>query len=249
MAGNSKRRLFTAEIMQLKSRGLYSDNGGNGGVADNGVFQDRHNEILEAINSLGEKISGVGQVSASVVDDFKREVHESADMKRELQELSNAILETKKEIATLGHPGQDDDHIIAMTNQLDAVVGDTETATNGILSAAESIDNLADRLRDQAKDEEEGAWVDEIRDQVVKIFEACNFQDITGQRINKVVTTLKFIDERVDRMIDILGGDKEFDGLPLPEEVPENADLALLNGPQLENEKKISQDDIDSLFD
>jgi len=33
---------------------------------------------------------------------------------------------------------------------------------------------------------------EEIQERVVAIFEACNFQDLTGQGISKVMTTMKF---------------------------------------------------------
>jgi len=242
------KRLFSAEIHRMKSRGHVLGAGAGAVVSNDKGAIERHNQLMEAINSLGNKISGMGEVSTTVVGDFKREIHEAAGLRQQLQEMSNAILQTKKEIAAFGHIGEDDDHIITMTSQLDAVVADTEKATNVILSAAESIDCQAERIRGHVKDEEEAGWVDEIRDQVVKVFEACNFQDITGQRINKVVTTLKFIDERVTMMIDILGGKSEFDGLPPPDELPKDEDQKLLNGPQLDEAKKISQNEIDNLF-
>ena len=41
---------------------------------------------------------------------------------------------------------------------------------------------------------------------MISIFEACNFQDLTGQRINKVMTTMKFIEHHINTMMDIWGG-------------------------------------------
>jgi len=40
----------------------------------------------------------------------------------------------------------------------------------------------------------------------VQVFESCNFQDLTGQRISKVVATLKFIETHIIKMMDIWGG-------------------------------------------
>ena len=45
---------------------------------------------------------------------------------------------------------------------------------------------------------------------MIKIFEACNFQDLTGQRITKVVGTLKFIETHIVRMMEIWGGLEAF---------------------------------------
>ena len=78
------------------------------------------------------------------------------------------------------------------------------------------------------------------------MFEACNFQDITGQRISKVVKTLQFIEERVNKMIEIWGEEGFTDVKQDQEE--RDAEAALLNGPQLANQG-VSQADIDKLFD
>jgi chemotaxis protein CheZ len=60
--------------------------------------------------------------------------------------------------------------------QLDAIARDTETATNAIMAAAEAILVLKQR--------------DEIVAEVIKIFEACSFQDIAGQRIRNVIDAM-----------------------------------------------------------
>src|SRR6267154_1076994 len=88
-----------------------------------------------------------------------------------------------------------------------------------------------------------------IQERVVKVFEACNFQDITGQRISKVVGTWKFIEGHVEQMMNIWGGMDAFKEF-LPEAPPERqGDAALLNGPKLEEDVgHVSQDDIDALF-
>ncbi|MCP6151320.1 protein phosphatase CheZ, partial [Klebsiella pneumoniae] len=87
------------------------------------------------------------------------------------------------------------------------VVGDTEAATEEILSAAEEIDALASRLSRNPENARE--VVQEIHDCAVRIFEACNFQDITGQRISKVVGLMQFIEHHVSRMTAIWGGSEE----------------------------------------
>ena len=85
-----------------------------------------------------------------------------------------------------------------------------------------------------------------MRELIIKIFEACNFQDITGQRITKVVTTVKFIEERVNSMINIWGPES-FAEIEVVEAPPTDPDHDLLSGPQLGN-SGVSQDDIDKLF-
>ena len=130
--------------------------------------------------------------------------------------------------------------------ELAAIVSATEHATNGVLSAAELIERTAVKLKAKTDDPEGKADLDGIMDAVVSIFEACNFQDITGQRIGKVVRTLDFIEERVVNMIQTWGAEA-FANLPASVEVPVADEAKLLNGPQLQG-KAISQAEIDALF-
>ena len=46
-----------------------------------------------------------------------------------------------------------------------------------------------------------------LQDAVTQIYEACSFQDITGQRITKVVTTLKAIEGKVAHIISTFGAE------------------------------------------
>lgn len=168
-------------------------------------------------------------------------------LRLELQHLHHAIEHTKREIAVLGRKGSTQAPLTTASHELDAVVQATEGATNVILAAAEHIDAAIARLRNQASRDELPA-LDDLGEQVVRIFEACNFQDITGQRISKVVTTMKFIETRVDRMIEILGGPNAFAGIEATGDPLGTRGDPLLAGPQLDCDTKISQDDIDRFF-
>ena len=96
---------------------------------------------------------------------------------------------------------------------------------------------------------ESQAVATDIQDQVVQIFEACNFQDLTGQRITKVVNTLKFIEDRIVKMMEIWGGLDSFKDIEVERIAEATGDAALLNGPKLEADAgHASQDDIDALF-
>jgi chemotaxis protein CheZ len=84
----------------------------------------------------------------------------------------------------------------------------------------------------------------------VVMFEACNFQDLTGQRINKIVNVLKFVEERLDKMIGVWGGLDAFKDLVDQESAALNGEDDLLNGPKLEDDEgHVAQNDIDALFD
>jgi len=134
-------------------------------------------------------------------------------------------------------------------SKLGAIVGGTETATEGILSAAEFIDQAANTLSAAVKSEHDKALAHDIQDHVVQIFEACNFQDLTGQRITKVVGTLKFIETHIVRMMEIWGGIESFKDIAPTEMAAREGDPRLVNGPRLDGDLgHASQDEIDALF-
>lgn len=170
-------------------------------------------------------------------------------IRTQIEEMNEHIHKAKVQIASLRHPKAQDDRLVSAATELDAIVKDTEMATHTILESAEQIDDLTMTLKNSAPSDFVADHIEQIAFIVTKIFEACNFQDITGQRINKVVSTLEFVEERVHNMI-LIWGEEAFAELPVPEveaeAVPDDSDL--LNGPQLEGEG-ISQDDIDKLFE
>ena len=122
--------------------------------------------------------------------------------------------------------------------ELAAITGDTEIATNAIMTAAEAIIGMG------ASTPGLKAAVD---DKVMEIFEACAFQDITGQRVSKIVKVLSRIEERINHLADSLGiEDAETPGEMTAEEKRRH-DL-LLNGPAIAG-PETKQDEIDALFD
>jgi chemotaxis protein CheZ len=139
--------------------------------------------------------------------------------------------------------------MVRVTGELDAVVQGTLDATDQILTAAEHIDREAHLLEASCKKPQERQAAADIKEQVVRIFEACNFQDLTGQRITKVVATLQFIEDRIVRMMEIWGGIETFQKFDVETLAERVGDDALLNGPKLATDAgHASQDDIDALF-
>ncbi len=171
----------------------------------------------------------------------------AAEVGPDVADLQRRIQDTQIEIAALRHPKAEQDRLVVAGEELAAIVSATEHATNGVLSAAELIEKTAVAMKARLPDAADKRDLDLMMDAVVSIFEACNFQDITGQRIGKVVRTLDFIEERVVAMIQTWGTEA-FAHLPHTFEVPVAEEAKLLNGPQLQG-KAISQADIDALFD
>lgn len=199
--------------------------------------------ILAAISDIKKSLSNTDDLDA-----LRGDIAKAAAMNGELSSMQDAILSTKQEIAALHGGGFQDDNLGRVTNELDAVVEGTEAATESILTAAESIDELAGNLS-AALGEPHSAMASDIQDKIVEIFEACNFQDLTGQRITKVVNTLTFIEERVGSMMEIWGGMESFKDVAPSVDKPQG-DEALLNGPALQTDIDVAnQNDIDALFD
>jgi chemotaxis protein CheZ len=161
----------------------------------------------------------------------------------EVESLARYIVTAKSEIAALRPDEIMSEHLPSATDELDAIVGSTEEATNGILQAMESLESLTAEMTPDLAEKVTGA--------VTQVYEACNFQDITGQRITKVVKALKHIESKVDALVAAFGDEiakyKSAHPQETPEAEPKATDAALLNGPQLpDNASK--QDDIDALL-
>lgn len=164
----------------------------------------------------------------------------------EIEALSSYIQTARSEIASLRPDEITDEHLPAAGEELEAIVGATEQATNTIMEAVEAIENEAAQLDPEA--------AERITNAVTNVYEACSFQDITGQRITKVVTCLTHIEEKVNALLGAFGqeiGEKAAAPAPRPAPKPAKAsarpDEHLMNGPQLPD-NAISQDDIDALL-
>ena len=208
-----------------------------------------HDEIMSELRALRTLVKPSEQVTQQMIDAYKAQIAEAAKLKGELDLIQDAIIRTKQEIATVHVTGFEGPEMVRVTNELDAIVGGTESATDTILSNAEEIDQLASTLAARLKDEQNQQLVQDMQERVIKIFEACNFQDLTGQRITKVVGTLKFIETHIVRMMEIWGGLDAFKDIEAEKLAEREGDAKLLNGPKIAGETgHASQDDIDALF-
>jgi chemotaxis protein CheZ len=200
-------------------------------------------EILAELKALHTLMERRGAPSNASVDG--RGADELRRLKSETDAIHDALGRTKREIAAL-HVNAFGPPPARVTRELDAVVESAEHATQQILSAAEDIEDAANTLSASLKREQELSLALDIQDNVLRIFEACNFQDLTGQRIAKVLTTLKFVEERVTRMIEIWGGIDAFRTYAAAAEINHDG---LLHGPKLDDDDgHVSQDDIDIMF-
>lgn len=175
-------------------------------------------------------------------------------LKKELVGLFGHLQKIRKELAALNPPGAED-HFGSMSEQLDAIVRATESATNTIMESVEGVDNLMNDARAATEDPAMRGLFDQVTDKVNMVFEACSFQDITGQRVTKVVNSLKFVEERINSIIFTWGKD-ELTQVVVEIKEEKDPDKKLLHGPQLpgqgvsqaEVDKMLAQTEIDKLF-
>ena len=230
-----QRKVFRIEQMGAIAAPAAASAGGIG----------RHQQdILDELKALHELIERRGPQD---LDPATIEPAGLQQLKDETDTIHRAISRTKEEIASLHVSAFTDIANPCVTRELDAVVEGTERATQQILDAAEIIEEAASALAASVKHGQEQALAQDIQEHVVRIFEACNFQDLSGQRIAKVLATMKFIEERIARMMEIWGGAEAFRDYAakvLAEHQP-----PALHGPRLDGDLgHASQADVDALF-
>jgi chemotaxis protein CheZ len=165
-------------------------------------------------------------------------------LERELARLHDAIAHNKRELAALIGDGRER-RLAHAAGKLGAAVEGMEKATVKILKSTEVIDDCAKALAASLKADYERGLAQDIQDHVVKIYEACNFQDLAGQRIGNVIATLNMIEDQVAGMLERCKGRPGDAPVAQP-----SSDQGLLNGPRLDGASgHTSQSDIDALFD
>ena len=219
-------------------------------MSDPQRFADMQARLQTQLKSVREAISPpltpeqVAAIVRQVIESLEGDVS-AADLRfySELEGLARYIREAKHDIASIKPKDISTDFIPSATDELDAVVGATEDATNKIMDVCDEISAVAESVPADVKEK--------LIACTTRIFEACNFQDITGQRITKVVETLKHIDVKVEALVKAMGeeihrsGDEETNA---PKHLhAADPDKGLLNGPQLPK-NAVSQDEIDKLL-
>jgi chemotaxis protein CheZ len=234
--------------------------------AGDGDIDPMHHEIMAELRAIRAQMAnpaggiaavGANQQSTSqraaeayaMLQTYRAQIEQCEKLKVELDLIHDAINRTKREIAVLHGKSFNGGEMSKVTGELGAVVGGTEEATQQILEAAESIDQAAAAMTRVNSPDQQKLLSEEIQERVVSIFEACNFQDLTGQRISKVMATMKFIESHITVMMDIWGGIDAIRAHAPPITDDRQGDARFLNGPKTEGDTgHASQNDIDALF-
>ena len=198
-------------------------------------------DILEVVESVFASISG----------DHASLNHR---LHADIEALANYINAAKAEISEIKADKINKEFLPEASDQLIAIVGATEQATNDIFEAVELIEELTEKMTPKT--------AERVTEAVTRVYEACSFQDITGQRVSKVVTALQNVEAKVHALLQAFGEESGAEGretaLGVPGApgapgtsvdgaTPASSDEELMTGPQIPGEAN-SQDDIDALL-
>lgn len=193
-----------------------------------------------------------------VIDELKAlralaEHHDAAaadvmqNLQHELALINEAVARNKRDLCQLIGEGEER-RMPRAAGELAAAVDCMEKATQTILKSVEIVDDNARALASARISDYERGLAEDIQDHVVQIYEACNFQDLAGQRIGNVIRTLNSIEDQVVAMLHrcaAVSGKTPDEAKPSPA-----SDDGLLNGPRLDGDGgHASQSDIDMMFD
>jgi chemotaxis protein CheZ len=201
----------------------------------------RHAELMLEIAGLRAMVEAMAQPASAGIAIASSSMARNGETARLTSEL-NLIAGAIRGSDGPGTESAGPDATAPMTriaHELEEVIDNSETATQRVLAAAEEIDQLANNLVAALQGRFEQGLAKDIQDLVVTIFEACNFQDLAGQRITKVLTTLNFVEDHVTRVLEEIRN---------PSTIKRDGEQ-LLHGPRLDNDcGHASQADIDQLF-
>lgn len=156
----------------------------------------RRNRALET-DRLLEAIDRLYNAATKSAVDAGAGVHLDL-LHRDLEDMRQSIATMRCEIAAIrprdglnlraGNVAQDPESIAVAT----------ERATLDILAAVERLQAIGEQLRKRGADSD---LCDEIETHARGIFMASSFQDMTGQRMTRLVTALRYLEQRLDALL------------------------------------------------
>lgn len=195
----------------------------------------RHFEKLCSEKGASIKIKEMSPIIEGFIDSIEHSINDNnRSIYDELIVIADHIRKLREDISSIDPQNIAEHHIPGATMELGEVVKSVEEAAHTILDTTEAIQSTVLEMQDET-------LKNQLLQHITRIFEACNFQDLTGQRITKVMTTLEFIEKAVQKVL----------SLPIAKGIkatqPKDDKDPLLNGPQLSGQAP-SQDDIDKIF-
>ncbi len=194
-------------------------------------------------------VAGARNASAAAQDSQSERYHPAKPepaAAHEFTDIQDDIAHVKRELSALINDGNER-RMARSAGELGAAVEGMETATQKILASAEIIDDCARTLAAALTDEYHHGLTQDLQDHVVRIYEACNFQDLSGQRIGKVIGILMMVEERLAAMVERFSTTAESKRSTAA--AASSSGDELINGPRLDGASgHATQQDIDAMF-
>lgn len=190
--------------------------------------------LIEDVGAILQNVAESLHPAASQADQFLRQ---------EIAKMAQYITDARQEIYSLIPPTeQNGKPVPSAAEQLDVVIKATEEAAGTVMDTAEEMQTIAKKLGNTP----EAQKLTELSN---RLFDACSFQDLTGQRVTKVMRSFGEIEERIAKLVQLFGAvPSDFGGPRSNGSKPTREDAHLLNGPQMPGEAP-DQAAIDALFE
>lgn len=227
-------------------------------------FDERLTALVSRQETVEMSVEAVADVVQALIGSLEGDLQaDDLHLYNEVEGLADFIRSARAEIVAINPTDIREEFLPTAADELDAIVQATEQATGAIMDVTEMIEDVIQRATPED--------AETLQNAVTAIYEACSFQDITGQRITKVVRMLKSIEVRVDALVAAFApkGGLRAAALITNESTSQEAlnlqqagnfgrtqsqavgdrpdDSSLLNGPQA-NGDAMGQDDIDALL-
>lgn len=179
------------------------------------------------------------EIASRVAQEIVRELSSSdSQFLRELKNIVQSIDTAKDEIAAIRPKELAEKELPDAANSLDIIIQTSEEACSNILACAEELMEVAEFVP--------GKLSERLTEISTKLFESSNFDDLNGQRVRRVIKTLRNIEDRLKALLVAYGGTYE-SVAPGKTDPQISQDAALMNGPQ-DAGQAASQEEIDAIL-
>ena len=177
------------------------------------------------------------------------------EMKGGIGDVYHTIANFKNDLGEMTDQADSAESLIGdASDQLEEIVKTTEAATNRIMDIVESFQEMLSEMSETVYGMPVGddvsllqGHISKMQNDTMEIITTCSFQDITGQRVRKVVDLIRAIEKRILEMM-VSSGVKikeKRDGKDDIQIVDEaNKAVDMLQGP----DSSVNQDNVDDLL-
>ncbi|MGJ8529530.1 protein phosphatase CheZ [Maritalea sp.] len=199
-----------------------------------------HNASLDTVEENPIPLREVIAMAEKVTSALKPLVRSlDKSMYRELKDMLDSIEELRGDLSKVGADDIFSRRIPEMGRELSAIVSATEVATNTIMNIAEKVV--------EADKSDPAAYAKSVEQHMMAIFEACTFQDLTGQRVTRVIQTVEVIEQRIELLCHMIESNQITTVASTVSDSEKRNQSRLVRGPANEGEG-INQDTVDAMF-